>query len=92
MQRNKLDIVPLYTMAKISDFRQRYDDMPIAVGWHVVYQVNDPIFQTTCIKAVHHMGDKRSGITFHCSPSNMSIDGRLALAREGIPKCSLLPL
>ena len=59
VQRNELHIVTLDPFAKVGDLGQGDDGMAVAVGRHVVDQVDDAVFQAAGIETVHDVGDER---------------------------------
>ena len=50
-----LNIIALYTISKIGKSLQANNYMPIALGRHVVDQIDQAIFHATRAKAVYHV-------------------------------------
>ena len=63
VERDELNVVALDALAEVSDFGEGNDGMAIAIGRHVIDQVDDAIFQSACIETIHDMGDKGAGIS-----------------------------
>ena len=58
VQRNELYVVSLDPITKVGDLGQGDDGMTVAVGWHVVDQVDDAVFQAAGIETVHDVGNE----------------------------------
>jgi hypothetical protein len=63
VERDELNVIALDALAEISHFGKCDDGMTIMLSRHVIDQVDDAIFQSAGIEAIHDVGDKGAGIS-----------------------------
>lgn len=64
IQCKKIHITPSNSMAKISNFCQSQNHMPISIYRHVINQIYNSIFQPAGIKSIHNMQHQRTLIRY----------------------------
>ena len=52
----------VHALAEIGDIGQGNNRMPIGLRWHVIDQVNDPVFKSARVKAIHDVRYQWAGI------------------------------